>query len=109
VPDLAEARAAVECIIRDGQRASAVIRRIRALAQKTDQQTAWLDINDVIHEVIALVHSQVRKTRVSLRMELSSALPPALGDWVQVQQVLLNLLINGIEAMHSVTDRPREL
>jgi PAS domain S-box-containing protein len=108
-PDLEEARAAVERIIRDGNRASEVIRRIRALAKKTDPQTAWLDVNDVIHEVGALVQSEVRKHRVLLRMALSTALPPLLGDRVQLQQVVLNLIINGIEAMSSVADRPREL
>jgi C4-dicarboxylate-specific signal transduction histidine kinase len=109
VPDLEEARAAVERIIRDGNRASEVIRRIRALAKKTDPQTAWLDINDVIHEVCTLLQSEVRKHRVLLRMALSTALPPLLGDRVQLQQVVLNLIINGIEAMSSVADRPREL
>jgi PAS domain S-box-containing protein len=109
VPDLEEARAAVERIIRDGHRASEVIRRIRALSNKTDPQTAWLAINDVIHEVIALVQSEVRKHRVALWTDLSSALPPVLGDRIQLQQVILNLLINGIEAMNPVTDRVREL
>jgi PAS domain S-box-containing protein len=108
-PDLEEARAAVERIIRDGQRASTVIRRMRALAQRTDPQTAWLDLNDVIHEVIVLVHSEVRTHRVVLRTDLSAALPPVLGDRIQLQQVLLNLLINGIEAMYPVTDRTREV
>jgi PAS domain S-box-containing protein len=108
-PDLAEARAAVERIILDGHRASAVIQRIRALSRKTDPQTARLDINDVIHEVIALVHSEVRTHRVALWTELSAALPPVVGDRIQLQQVLLNLLLNGIEALQAVTDRVREL
>lgn len=108
-PDLEEARAAVERIIRDGNRAGDVIRRVRTLAKKTDLQKAWLDINDVIHEVVALVQSEVRQYRVALRTELSAALPPVLGDRVQVQQVLLNLLLNGIEAMQPVTDWPRKL
>jgi PAS domain S-box-containing protein len=108
-PDLEEARAAVERIIRDGHRASEVIRRMRALAQRTDPQTAWLDLNDVIHEVIALVHSEVRQQRGVLRTELAAALPPVLGDRIQLQQVILNLVINGIEAMQAVTDRPREV
>jgi PAS domain S-box-containing protein len=108
VPDLEEARAAVERIIREGHRASEVIRRIRALAQKTDPQTAWLDLNDLIREVVALMHSEVRQQRVALRTELSVALPPVLGDRIQLQQVILNLVINGIEAMAAVTDRPRE-
>jgi C4-dicarboxylate-specific signal transduction histidine kinase len=108
-PDLDEARAAVERMIRDSNRAHEVIQRIRALVQKTDPQKAWLDINTVIHEVIALVQSEVHQNRVWLRTALSAALPPVLGDRVQVQQVLLNLLLNGIEAMRAVTDRPREL
>jgi two-component system sensor kinase FixL len=108
-PDLEEARAAVERIIRDGHRASEVIKRMRALAQKTDSQTAWLDLNDVIHEVIALVHSKVRQQRGVLRTELSAALPPVLGDRIQLQQVILNLVLNGIEAMQAVTERVREL
>jgi PAS domain S-box-containing protein len=109
VPDLEEARAAVERIIRDGHRASEVIRRIRALSKKTDPQTALLAINDVIHEVIALVQSEVRKHRVALWTDLSSALPLVLGDRIQLQQVILNLLFYGIEAMQAVTDRVREL
>jgi PAS domain S-box-containing protein len=108
-PDLAETRASVELMIRDGHRASAVIQRIRALSKKTDPQRAWLDINDVIHEVIALVDSEVRTHRVTLRTELSAALPPVQGDRIQLQQVVLNLLLNGIEAMQTVTGREREL
>jgi signal transduction histidine kinase len=104
-----EVRAAVERMIKDANRASEVIQRIRTLVQKTDLQKAWLDINDVIHEVIALVQSEVRQHRVALRQELSAALSPVLGDRVQLQQVLLNLLLNGIEAMHPVMDWPREL
>ena len=109
VPDLEEARAAVERIIRDGHRAGEVIRRIRALTQKTEPHTAWLDLNEVIHEVVALMHSEVRKQRVALWTDLSSTLPPVLGDRIQLQQVILNLLLNGIEAMQAVTDRVREL
>jgi PAS domain S-box-containing protein len=109
VPDLHEARAAVQRMIRDANRASEIIRRIRAFVKKTDPQKAWLDINDIIHEVVTLGQSEVRKHRVALRTELSAALPPVLGDRIQLQQVLLNLLLNGIEAMHLITDRPREL
>jgi PAS domain S-box-containing protein len=108
-PDLAEARASVELMIRDGHRASSVIQRIRALSKKTDPQRAWLDINDVIHEVIALVDSEVRTHRVTLRTELSAALPLVQGDRIQLQQVVLNVLLNGIEAMQTVTGRDREL
>jgi PAS domain S-box-containing protein len=109
VPDLEEARAAVERIIKEGNRASEVLRRIRALAQKANPQKAWLDLNDVIREVVALMYGEVRQQRVALRTDLAAALPPVLGDRVQLQQVILNLMINGIEAMQAVADRPREL
>jgi PAS domain S-box-containing protein len=109
VPDVEEARAAVERVIREANRASEVIRRIRALAQKTDPQAAWLDLNDVLREVVALVHGEARQQRVALWTDLAPALPPVLGDRVQLQQVTLNLLLNGIEALQAVTARPREL
>src|SRR4029077_2991650 len=72
-------------------------------------QMVSLDINDVIREAIPLVQREVFNHGASLRTELASALPPVLGDRVQLQQVLINLLINGVEAMASITDRPREL
>jgi len=109
VPDLQEARAAVERIIRDGQRASAVIQRIRALATKTDPHKVPLDLNDVIREVARLVHREVLGHRVALRTDLVAARLPVLGDRVQLQQVLINLVLNGIDAMTSITDRPRSL
>jgi PAS domain S-box-containing protein len=108
-PDLDGVRRSVEWIIDDGNRASEVIRRIRALANKTDIEKAPLDINDVISEVIALVHRELTSLQVSLRMELAPALPMILGDRVQLQQVIINLVMNGIEAMRSITQRPREL
>jgi PAS domain S-box-containing protein len=109
VPDLEEAQAAAERIIRDGQRASAVIQRIRALATKTDPHKVPLELNDVIRDVVRLVHREVLGHRVALRTALEAVLPPVVGDRVQLQQVLINLVINGIEAMASVTDRPRQL
>ena len=68
-----------------------------------------LDINDVIREAILLVQREVFNHGASLRTELASALPPVLGDRVQLQQVIINLLINGVEAMAPITDRPREI
>jgi PAS domain S-box-containing protein len=108
-PNLDEAREAVRRIIRDGNRATDVIARIRALVRKTDEEKTRLDMNDAIHEVAALADGEVRKNRVALRMELAGDLPPVLGDRVQLQQVILNLVMNGVEAMSSVADRPREL
>jgi len=93
----------------DGNRASEVIRRVRALAKKTSIEKVALDLNDVVREAIALVQRELASQRVSLRMELAPALPMIPGDRVQLQQVIINLVMNGIEAMQSVTDRPREL
>jgi len=108
-PDIAAARRSVEWVIDDSYRASEVIRRVRALAKKNDTEKAPLDPNQVVKEAIALVQSELASHRVSLRPELAPALPKILGDRIQLQQVIINLLINGIEAMQLVTDRPREL
>jgi len=108
-PDLDAARRSVEWIIDDAIRASEVIRRVRALANKSDVEKAPLDINDVVKEVIALVQGELVSHRVSLRMEFANALPVVPADRVELQQVVINLVMNGIEAMQSVTDRPREL
>jgi PAS domain S-box-containing protein len=108
-PDLDAARRSVEWIIDDGNRASEVIRRVRALANKTDIEKVPLDVNDVVSEVIALVQRELISHQVSWRTEFAPALPTILGDRVQLQQLIINLVMNGIEAMQSVTDRPREL
>jgi PAS domain S-box-containing protein len=108
-PNLDAARRSVKWIIDDGNRASEVIRHVRALANKTDIEKVPLDINDVVRETITLVQREVDSRHVSLRLELTPALPMILGDRVQLQQVIINLVMNGIEAMQSVTDRPREL
>ena len=108
-PNLDEAREAARRIVRDGNRASDVITRIRALVRKTDGEKARLDMNDAIQEVVALAQGEVRRNRVALHLELAGDLPPVLGDRVQLQQVVLNLIMNGIEAMSAVEDRPRAL
>jgi C4-dicarboxylate-specific signal transduction histidine kinase len=108
-PNLDEARSAVEWITKEANRASEVIRRVRALAKKTNIEKAPLEINDVVREVIALVQRELISHQVSLRTEFAPALPMILGDRVQLQQVIINLVMNGIEAMQSVTDRPRKL
>jgi PAS domain S-box-containing protein len=107
--DLGAARRSVEWIVDDGNRASEVIRRIRALARKTDIEKVPLDINAVVREAMALVARELASQDVVLRMELAPTLPPIFGDRVQLQQVIINLVMNGIEAMHAIEDRPREL
>jgi PAS domain S-box-containing protein len=108
-PDLDAARRSVKWIIDDGNRASEVIRRVRALANKTEIEKVPLDVNDLVREVIPLVQRQLMSHQVSLQMELAPTLPMVLADRVQLQQVMINLVMNGIEAMRSVTDRTREL
>jgi PAS domain S-box-containing protein len=108
-PNLDEARLAVDWIINEANRASEVIRRVRALANKTDTEKVPLDLNDVVKEVIAFLQREMDSHRVSLRIESAPVLPMIPGDRVQLQQVIINLVVNGIEAMQSVTDRPREL
>ena len=108
-PNLEEARGTVQSIIKDGNRAGEVIQHVRALVNKTVNQKAPLDINAVVNDVITLLHYELASHRISLRMELAPALCPVLGDRIQLQQVILNLVINGIEAMQPVTDRRREL
>jgi PAS domain S-box-containing protein len=108
-PNLDEARSAVDWIVNEGNRASEVIRRVRSLANKTDLEKVPLDINDVLKEAIALVEREMDGHQVLSRIELAPALPMILGDRVQLQQVIINLVMNGVEAMQSVWDRPREL
>src|SRR5262245_9022287 len=108
-PNLEEAREAVERIIRDGKRAGDVIGRIRALVKKSGSEQVCLDINEVVQEVVGLIQSEIQKNGVVLRMQLAADVLPVLGDRVQLQQVIINLVMNGIEAMASVTDRSREL
>jgi PAS domain S-box-containing protein len=107
--NLDEARRSVEHIIKAGNRAVEVIRHVRVLTKKTDTPKAALDINDVINEVIALVERELFTHRVSLRMELAPALPVVLADRVQLQQVIINLVMNGVEAMQPITTRPRQI
>lgn len=107
--DLKAARRSAEWIIEDANRASEVIRRIRALAKKTEIEVIPLDINQVVRETVALVRRELAIHAVSVRMELASDLPRICGDRIQLQQVLINLVMNGIEAMQANVDRAREL
>jgi C4-dicarboxylate-specific signal transduction histidine kinase len=95
--------------IRDGNRASEVIRRLRALFSKSILAIENVDLNEATREVIALSSSRLKKDQVVLRMELANALPQVTGNRVQLQQVVLNLLQNASDAMSAVGDRPRQL
>ena len=107
--NLEAARQSASLVIADGHRAGEIIGRIRALAKKAPPQKDWLDLNETIGEVIAMAGSEVRRNRVSLQTQLANDLPLILGDRIQLQQVILNLLINAIEAMGGVGEGPREL
>jgi PAS domain S-box-containing protein len=102
-------RRALEDIVADSTRASAVIARIRAFIKKAPAEKDELDLNELIREVLALTARELSENRIVLACELIKAIPHVLGDRVQLQQVLLNLIINGIEAMTGVTSRPRSL
>ena len=102
-------RRVLEEIVADGNRASAVIARIRAFIKKAPAEKSKLNINEVIQEVLTLTDREIFENRVQLDRQLSVALPLVLADRVQMQQVLLNLMMNGIEAMAAVTNRPRSL
>jgi PAS domain S-box-containing protein len=108
-PDLDEVRDAVLHIVREGTRAADVIRGLRALIQKSGPELAEFDLNDAIEEVLALIRGELQHGRVVLRSDLFARDRRVLGDRVQLQQVLLNLIRNGIDAMSAVTDRPRVL
>jgi PAS domain S-box-containing protein len=108
-PDIDRIREALAGVTMDGHRAAEVLQRIRALCTRTDPQRERLDINDIIREVVLLTRHEALGHRVSLRTDLAPALPTVLGDHVQLQQVMINLVVNGMEAMAPVTDRPREL
>jgi len=108
-PNMNEAHSALERIIRDSTRAGEVIRRIRLLAKKTDTKMAPLDLNELLSESLTFTQHELQSSRVALRVEQASALPVICADKVQLQQVILNLVVNAIEAMQPIKDRPREL
>ncbi|WP_164940609.1 PAS domain-containing sensor histidine kinase [Bradyrhizobium zhanjiangense] len=108
-PDLEAARRSLEWIMEDSNRATEVILRIRALAKKAEIVMMPLDLNEVVSEVMAIVGQELVSHEVSLQMELAPTLPRILGDRVQLQQVIINLVTNGIEAMSALTGRQRQL
>jgi C4-dicarboxylate-specific signal transduction histidine kinase len=108
-PDLEAARQSVSRIVRDGERAGNVIRGLRALARKSEPRLTALDINDAIQEVLALTRTDLQRHGVILDTALSATDRPIFGDRVLLQQVVLNLIMNGVEAMSAVTDHPKVL
>jgi C4-dicarboxylate-specific signal transduction histidine kinase len=107
-PNLEEARAAAMGIVKDARRAAEIINRIRLLFEKGTTQRELLDVNDVIREMVVLLRGEAARHAVSVRTELAVGLPRIIGDRVQLQQVMMNLMTNGIDAMKEVKG-PREL
>jgi PAS domain S-box-containing protein len=107
--NLEEARQSALLVIAEGHRAGEIISRVRALAKKAPPQKDWLDINEAIAEVLAMVRNAAQRNRISPQTQFANDLPLILGDRIQLQQVILNLLINAIEAMSEVNEDPREL
>src|SRR6266404_3045960 len=107
-PDLEEARAAASRIVQDGKRAGEIVNRVRLLFQKDTMQRELLDLSEIIREMMLILHSEATKFAVLVRTELAADLPQVMGDRVQLQQVLMNLMMNSIDAMKDV-DGTREL
>ncbi len=101
-PDIAEARAAAMRVVEDGRRATEIISRIRLPFTKGHPEREWVDVNDLIREMIVLLRSEATRYMISVRTALAADLPPVMGDRVQLQQVLMNLITNSIEAMKEV-------
>ena len=108
-PNVEGARETARRTIRDGHRASEVVTRLRALFSKRELTLELLDLNEAIREVIALSRSDLQRNRVALQSHLTDGLPNVTGDRIQLQQVILNLLRNALDAMVEVQDRPRQL
>src|SRR5258707_9853612 len=107
-PDLEEARGAAMRIVKDGTRAAEIIKRIRSLFKKGTSEQELVDVNEAIREIIALLRGEATRHSIAIRMELAADLPRIMGDRVQLQQVLMNLIVNSIDAMKEV-DGPHEL
>jgi signal transduction histidine kinase len=108
-PNIEEARAALESIANDSVRGSDVIASLRAMFKKDVHGRVWFSVNDLVREVLAMVDVDLRTQRISVSTELREGIPRLLADRGQLQQVFLNLIMNAIEAMRSITDRARRL
>ena len=107
-PDIEEARDAAKRMVKDANRAAEIIRRIRLLFKKSALQHELLNVNEVVNEIVVLLRGEAMRSGMSIRSQLASDLPQVMGDRVQLQQVLMNLVMNGIDAMKDV-DSSREL
>jgi signal transduction histidine kinase len=108
-PNLDEARQAAGRLVNDANRASEIIAQVRALTKSSPPEKDWLQINDIILATVSLIESEIHQNQVSLQTDLADDVPPVQGDRVQLQQVILNLILNAVEAMNRIPAGPREL
>ena len=108
-PNLQKVTSSIDSIVDDARRASEIIARIRALTTRAEPQNAWVDMNAEIQEVLVLIQSQLNENRIVVRAELNNGLPSVFGDRIQLQQVVLNLIINAIDAIGAAQTEPREI
>jgi C4-dicarboxylate-specific signal transduction histidine kinase len=108
-PNVDEAKQTLKNIVQEGQRASDILDTIRAMFKRDSKETVPIDVNSLISDVLELVQSEVRKQKVSIETELADHLPEVFGNRIQLQQVVLNLTINAVEAMSAITGRERIL
>jgi signal transduction histidine kinase len=108
-PNLGEARTAAQKVIEDGSRAGAVLSAIRALFKKEVPTKEWLDMNEVIRQLTVFLREEAVANQISIRTNLASDLPRVKADRIQLQQVILNLIVNAMEAMHASTGRLKEV
>jgi C4-dicarboxylate-specific signal transduction histidine kinase len=108
-PDLGAVDEALDCIVRDANRAADVIVRIRSFLKKNPSPMSSLDMNEVIREVLALTAHEAATRHVTVASQLAESLPRVPGDRIQLQQVLLNLIMNALDAMNAIAERPRAL
>jgi len=108
-PSIAKAREAAERVVRDGREAGEVVRRIRALFRRASPEMATIDLNGVIGEVLDLLRGEMSRRHVAVNTELEAALPSVTGDRVQLQQLVLNLVVNGMDAMETICESARKI
>jgi C4-dicarboxylate-specific signal transduction histidine kinase len=107
VPRLDEVASSVRHVIANGKRASEIVQRVRSLTGKTERQKSPLNLNDLVEEVVPVVRGETARQRAQLRLDLAAALPTIVGDPIELQQVVINLVVNAVQAMAAVEGRPR--
>jgi C4-dicarboxylate-specific signal transduction histidine kinase len=108
-PNLADAKAAAERIVRDGKDAGGIIKGLRALFRRSPMQKEPVDLRQLVNEVVSLIRGRAEREKITVEVQLPKDLPRVVGDRIQLQQVLMNLVLNAMESMHIVTDRPKTL